>query len=72
MSDFRERTVRIDSVSTASVANPTRLDTREFIALDPNIKPRVTIFLMDQANQALMAVKDEAENGSAAILPWAQ
>ena len=48
-----------------SVANMTRVDARDFLALAHklNIQPRVSIFSLDQANQALMAVKDETENG---------
>ena len=54
-----------------SVANMTRVDARDFLALTHklNIQPRVSIFSLDQANQALMAVKDETENGSAVIVP---
>jgi propanol-preferring alcohol dehydrogenase len=54
-----------------SVANMTRVDARDFLALAHklNIQPRVSIFSLDQANQALMAVKDETENGSAVIVP---
>jgi len=54
-----------------SVANMTRVDARDFLALAHklNIQPRVSIFSLDQANQALMAVKDETQNGSAVIVP---
>jgi propanol-preferring alcohol dehydrogenase len=54
-----------------SVANMTRVDARDFLALAHklNIQPRVSVFSLDQANQALMAVKDESENGSAVIVP---
>jgi propanol-preferring alcohol dehydrogenase len=54
-----------------SVANMTRDDARDFLALAHklNIQPRVSVFSLDQANQALMAVKDETENGSAVIVP---
>jgi propanol-preferring alcohol dehydrogenase len=54
-----------------SVANMTRVDARDFLALAHklNIQPRVSVFSLDQANQALMAVKDETENGSAVIVP---
>ena len=54
-----------------SVANMTRVDARDFLALAHklNIQPRISIFSLDQANQALMAVKDETENGSAVIVP---
>jgi propanol-preferring alcohol dehydrogenase len=54
-----------------SVTNMTRVDAREFLALAHklNIQPRVSVFSLDQVNQALMAVKDETENGSAVIVP---
>ena len=54
-----------------SVANMTRVDARDFLALAHklNIQPRVSVYSLDQANQALMAVKDETENGSAVIVP---
>ena len=54
-----------------SVANMTRVDARDFLALAHklNIQPRVSVFSLDQANQALDAVKDETENGSAVIGP---
>ena len=54
-----------------SVANMTRVDARDFPALahQLNIQPRVSVFSLDQANQALEAVKNETENGSAVIVP---
>jgi propanol-preferring alcohol dehydrogenase len=54
-----------------SVANMTRADARDFLALahQLNIRPRVSIFSLDQANQALLAVKNETEDGSAVIVP---
>jgi len=54
-----------------SVANMTRDDARDFLALAHklNIQPRVSVFRLDQANEALVAVKDETENGSAVIVP---
>ena len=54
-----------------SVANMTRDDARDFLALANklNIQPRVSVFSLDQANQALEAVKNETENGSAVIVP---
>jgi propanol-preferring alcohol dehydrogenase len=53
-----------------SVANMTRADARDFlkIATDLKIQPQVSIFSLDQANQALAAVKHETEDGSAVIL----
>jgi len=54
-----------------SVANMTRTDARDFLALAAEIKlhPKVTSFPLDQANEALAAVKSDAINGAAAILP---
>ena len=54
-----------------SVANMTRNDARDFLALAAQIKlkPQVTTFSLDQANEALIAVKNDAVNGAAAILP---
>jgi propanol-preferring alcohol dehydrogenase len=54
-----------------SVANMTRDDARDFlkIAGELRIRPRVVEFSLDDANQALVAVRDETENGSAVIVP---
>ena len=50
-----------------SVANMTRQDARDFLALAAqlNIRPRVSLFSLDDANDALLAVKNETEEGSA-------
>ena len=54
-----------------SVANMTRQDARDFlkIAHDLNIRPQVTVFSLDDANKALLAVKEETERGSSVIVP---
>jgi propanol-preferring alcohol dehydrogenase len=54
-----------------SVANMTRDDARDFlkIAHELRIQPRVTVFPLAEANQALLAVKEETEKGSSVILP---
>ncbi len=54
-----------------SVANMTRDDARDFLKLaaEINIKPTVTKFSLDQANEALLAVKRDAIDGAAVILP---
>jgi propanol-preferring alcohol dehydrogenase len=54
-----------------SVANLTREDARGFlkIASELKIKPRVILFSLEDANRALVAVRDETENGSAVIVP---
>ena len=54
-----------------SVANMTRQDATEFLELAHrlNVRPRINVFSLDDASQALMAVKQETENGSAVIVP---
>ena len=54
-----------------SVANMTREDARDFlkIAHDLKIRPNVTVFSLDDANQALLSVKEETRRGSAVIVP---
>jgi len=54
-----------------SVANMTRADGRDFLALAGQIglRPKVTVFRLDQANEALMAVKRDAVDGAAVIVP---
>jgi len=54
-----------------SVANMTRGDARDFLALATQIglKPKVTVFPLDQANEALLAVKNDAVDGAAVIVP---
>jgi propanol-preferring alcohol dehydrogenase len=53
-----------------SVANMTRADARDFLALAAQIgmTPKVTVFSLDQANEALMAVKNDAVDGAAVIV----
>ncbi len=53
-----------------SVANMTRQDATDFldIARKLKIRPRITTFSLADANKALLAVKDETENGSAVIV----
>jgi propanol-preferring alcohol dehydrogenase len=54
-----------------SVANMTRADARDFlkIAADIRLQPKVTVFSLDQANDALAAVKNDAIDGAAVIVP---
>jgi len=54
-----------------SVANMTRQDARDYLQLaaEINIKPQVQVFPLDQANEALQAVKHETANGPVVILP---
>ncbi len=53
-----------------SVANMTRADAHDFLKLahDLKIQPRVTTFTLEDANKAILAVKDETANGSAVIV----
>lgn len=54
-----------------SVANMTRADAHDFleIALPLNLHPQVSTFPIDRADDALLAVKHETENGPAVIVP---
>ena len=54
-----------------SVANMTRGDARDFLALAAEIglRPKVTVFPLDHANEALAAVKNDAIDGAAVIVP---
>ncbi len=54
-----------------SVANMTRADARDFLALAAkiNLRPKVTVFSLDQANEALIAMKNDAVDGAAMIVP---
>ena len=54
-----------------SVANMTRADARDFlqIAAEIRLRPKVTAFPMDEANEALLAVKNDAIDGAAVIIP---
>jgi alcohol dehydrogenase, propanol-preferring len=54
-----------------SVANMTRADARDFLALAAQIRlqPKVTVFPLAEANEALAAVKNDAIDGAAVITP---
>src|SRR5262249_30360886 len=54
-----------------SVTNMTRDDARDFlrIAADIPLDPTITVFSLDAANEALMAVKSDAVDGAAVIVP---
>jgi alcohol dehydrogenase, propanol-preferring len=54
-----------------SVANMTRDDARDFLKLaaEIGIRPRVTTFALEQANEALAAIKNDAIDGAAVIVP---
>ena len=53
-----------------SVANMTREDARDFLRLagEINLHPKVTIFPLDRANEALSAVKSDRIDGAAVIV----
>jgi propanol-preferring alcohol dehydrogenase len=52
-----------------SVANMTRADARDFLQLAAQIdlRPKITVFPLDQANEALLAVKSDSIDGAAVI-----
>jgi propanol-preferring alcohol dehydrogenase len=54
-----------------SVTNMTRADARDFLAIAAEIKlkPRATVFSLDQANDALAAIKNDSIDGAAVIVP---
>jgi len=54
-----------------SVTNMTRQDARDFLALaaEINLRPKVTVFPLDQINQALLAVKNDSIDGAAVVVP---
>ncbi len=54
-----------------SVTNMTRQDAREFleIAAEIGLRPKSTIFPLEQANEALLAIKNDAIDGAAVIIP---
>jgi propanol-preferring alcohol dehydrogenase len=54
-----------------SVANMTRQDGRDFVALAAKIgiRPRTTVFKLEEVNDALLAVANDAIDGAAVIVP---
>lgn len=54
-----------------SVANMTRSDARDFlqIAAEINLRPKVTVFPLDQANEALSAIKSDSVDGATVLTP---
>ncbi len=54
-----------------SVANMTRSDARDFlqIATDINLRPKITVFPLHEANDALIALKNDSIDGAAVIVP---
>jgi len=54
-----------------SVANMTRQDARDFLetAAQIGLRPKATIFPLAQANEALLAVKNDSIDGAAVLVP---
>src|SRR5664279_715195 len=54
-----------------SVTNMTRADARDFLKIAAEIKlhPKVTKFPLHQANEALLAIKNDSIDGAAVIIP---
>jgi propanol-preferring alcohol dehydrogenase len=54
-----------------SVANMTRADARDFLdlAAEIHLQPRVTAYPLDQANEALAALKNDQVDGALVIIP---
>jgi alcohol dehydrogenase, propanol-preferring len=54
-----------------SVANMTRADAQDFLALAGKIhlRPKTTVFTLDRANDALAAIRSDAVDGAAVIVP---
>jgi len=54
-----------------SVANMTRQDARDFlkVAAEIGLRPKVTLFPLEQVNEALAAVKADAIDGAAVVVP---
>jgi propanol-preferring alcohol dehydrogenase len=54
-----------------SVANMTRADARDFLQLASEIglRPKITTFPLDRANDALIAVKNDSIDGAAVLIP---
>jgi propanol-preferring alcohol dehydrogenase len=52
-----------------SVANMTRADARDFlrIAVEIRLRPKVTTFALNDVNQALQAIKNDAVDGAAVV-----
>ncbi len=54
-----------------SVANMTRADARDFLrtANEIGLRPKATSFPLEQANEALLAIKNDSLDGAAVIVP---
>ena len=54
-----------------SVTNMTRADAKDFLQLAAaiSLRPKITVFSLDQANEALAALKRDSVDGAAVITP---
>jgi alcohol dehydrogenase, propanol-preferring len=54
-----------------SVANMTRSDARDFLQIvaDIKLRPKITVFPLDQANEALAALKGDSVDGAVVLTP---
>jgi propanol-preferring alcohol dehydrogenase len=54
-----------------SVANMTRADARDFltIAAEIHLQPKIKTFPLDQANEALAAIRNDLIDGAAVLIP---
>ena len=54
-----------------SVANVTRADARDFLQLagEIGLRPKITQFRLEQANEALLALKNDEIDGAAVLVP---
>lgn len=54
-----------------SVANMMRSDARDFLnlAAEIHLQPKITTFALDQANEALAAIKSDSIDGAAVLIP---
>ena len=58
-------------MNAGRVANMTRSDARDFLDLAAEIqmKPKVTTFTLDDASEALAAIRSDSVDGAAVIVP---
>ena len=54
-----------------SVTNVTRADARDFLQLatEVGLRPKITVFKLEQANEALLALKNDAIDGAVVLVP---
>jgi len=49
----------------------TRADARDFLQLatEVGLRPKITVFKLEQANEALLALKNDAIDGAVVLVP---